>query len=295
MVTKRRFVIGASAVLGGWQMGGVPSAGAAVGLPESLHDEFARIEKDSGGRLGIAAFDTLYGGQIGHRADERFPICSTFKLLAAGAILSRVDAGAENLDRRIRFESRDIVVNSAITKDRTGGPGMSLSELCEAAMTWSDNTAGNLLLDSLGGPAGLTAYARSLGDTTTRLDRTEPESQRSHPRRSARHHLAGCHAVEPPHARSRQRLIDGVARSIDRLARRQQERRRAHARRIAEGLARGGQDRFRRTRHDKRRRHHVASEPSAAPLVDLSHRHVGSARASQCDARGRRQCGGGCA
>ena len=175
MITKRRFVTGASAVLVGWRIGGISSAGAAVGLPESLRDEFARIEKDSGGRLGVATFDTLYGGQIGHRADERFPMCSTFKLLAAGAILSRVDAGTENLDRRIRFESRDIVVNSAITKDRTGGSGMSLAELCEAAMTWSDNTAGNLLLDSLGGPAGLTAYARLLGDMTTRLDRTEPD------------------------------------------------------------------------------------------------------------------------
>ena len=175
MITKRRFVTGASAVLVGWRIGGIPSAGAAVGLPESLRDEFARIEKDSGGRLGVATFDTLYGGQIGHRADERFPMCSTFKLLAAGAILSRVDAGTENLDRRIRFKSRDIVVNSAITNDRTGGSGMSLAELCEAAMTWSDNTAGNLLLDSLGGPAGLTAYARLLGDMTTRLDRTEPD------------------------------------------------------------------------------------------------------------------------
>ncbi len=175
MITRRRFVTGASTVLAGAGIGVIPTVGAAVGLPESLHNAFARIERDSGGRLGIAAFDTLYGGQINHRADERFPMCSTFKLVAAGAILSRVDAGTENLDRRIRFESRDIVVNSAITKDRTGGSGMSLAELCEAAMTWSDNTAGNLLIDSLGGPAGLTAYARLLGDTITRLDRTEPD------------------------------------------------------------------------------------------------------------------------
>jgi beta-lactamase class A len=98
-------------------------------------------------------------------------------LQAAGgaAILARVDAERERLDRRIRFEPGDVVVNSPITKDRHGGDGMSLAELCEAAMTASDNTAGNLLLANLGGPAGLTAYARSLGDTVTRLDRIEPE------------------------------------------------------------------------------------------------------------------------
>jgi beta-lactamase class A len=87
---------------------------------------------------------------------------------------ARRDAGRERLDRRIRFEASDIVVNSPVTKDRLGGDGMSLAELCEAAMTVSDNTAGNLILASLGGPGGLTAYARSLGDTLTRLDRIEP-------------------------------------------------------------------------------------------------------------------------
>jgi beta-lactamase class A len=102
-------------------------------------------------------------------------MCSTFKLLAAAAILSRVDAQEERLDRRIRFEASDVVVNSPVTKDRTGGNGMSLEELCEAAMTVSDNTAGNLILAALGGPAGLTSHARSIGDHTTRLDRIEPD------------------------------------------------------------------------------------------------------------------------
>jgi beta-lactamase class A len=95
--------------------------------------------------------------------------------LAAGAILADVDAGKEHLDRRIRFEARDIVPYSAITKDRVGGEGMSIAEICEAAITMSDNTAGNLLLATLGGPKGLTAFARSLGDMVTRLDRTEPD------------------------------------------------------------------------------------------------------------------------
>lgn len=150
-------------------------ARAAGGPSEKLTADLARIERESGGRLGVAVLDTRTQAQATHRADELFPMCSTFKLLAAAGVLARVDAGKERLDRRIRFEARDVVVNSAMTKDRAGGDGMSLADLCEAAMIVSDNTAGNLLLASLGGPEGLTAYARSLGDMVTRLDRIEPE------------------------------------------------------------------------------------------------------------------------
>jgi beta-lactamase class A len=175
MITRRQFAKGASvAVVGYGLRSALDRAGAASGLSATLTNELARVEAESGGRMGVAVLDTLTGAQVGHRADERFPMCSTFKLLAAAAVLARVDVGRERLDRRIRFEASDIVVNSPVTKGRLGGDGMSLAELCEAAMTVSDNTAGNLLLASLGGPGGLTAYARSLGDTLTRLDRIEP-------------------------------------------------------------------------------------------------------------------------
>ena len=173
MITRRRFSIAAGAALIGCC--GPTGVRAARGLSHQLAGDLDKIEAESGGRLGVAVLDTLSGERSGHRAGERFPMCSTFKLLAAAAILARVDAERERLDRRIRFEASEVVVNSPITKDRHGGDGMPLAELCEAAMTVSDNTAGNLLLANLGGPAGLTAYARSLGDTVTRLDRIEPE------------------------------------------------------------------------------------------------------------------------
>jgi beta-lactamase class A len=51
---------------------------------------------------------------------------------------------------------------------------MSIADLCEAALTMSDNTAANLLIATLGGPGGVTAFARLLGDPVTRLDRVEP-------------------------------------------------------------------------------------------------------------------------
>jgi beta-lactamase class A len=143
---------------------------AANGIEARLAD----LEKQSGGRLGVAVFNSENGLKSGHRADERFPMCSTFKLLAAAFILARADRRQEKLDRRIVFTADDLVAGGPITKDRIGEPGMTFAELCEAAITVSDNTAANLLLASFGGPAGLTAYARSLGDELTRLDRTEP-------------------------------------------------------------------------------------------------------------------------
>jgi len=175
MMTRREFVATASGAALGSALA-PRSAGAA-----SLASTLAAIERSSGGRLGVAVIDTRSGTRHGHRADEHFPLCSTFKLLAVSAVLSRVDAGKDRLDRRIRFEARDLVTYSPVTKDHTGAPGVTLEDLCEAAITVSDNTAANLLLTVLGGPAGLTAYARSLGDSVTRLDRMEPELNEAAP------------------------------------------------------------------------------------------------------------------
>jgi beta-lactamase class A len=174
MITRRRLFQGACLTALGHGFAAL-RARAAGGFSEQLAAELVKIEQESGGRLGVAALDTATGARALHRADERFPMCSTFKLLAAGAILARVDAGRERLDRRIRFETSDLMEYSPITKERVGGDGMSLAELCEAAITVSDNTAANLLLAALGGPAGVTAYARALGDAVTRLDRIEPD------------------------------------------------------------------------------------------------------------------------
>jgi beta-lactamase class A len=175
MIDRRHLAKSAGASVLAIYLGGPPQTACAATSPiDGLTSELARIEAAIHGRLGVAVLDTLTGARSGHRADERFPMGSTFKLLAAAAVLARVDAGKEDLGRRIRFEASDIVVYSPITKDRAGD-GMTLGELCAAAITVSDNTAGNLLLVSLGGPAELTNYARSLGDMVTRLDRIEPD------------------------------------------------------------------------------------------------------------------------
>jgi beta-lactamase class A len=140
----------------------------------SIEAQLAAIETRVAGRLGVSILDTHSGFAAGYRENERFPMCSTFKALAAAAVLARVDQQLDDLSRRIVFSREDLVPYSPETGKHTGGKGMTLSGLCEAAVTLSDNTAGNLLLASIGGPAGLTAFARRLGDTVTRLDRNEP-------------------------------------------------------------------------------------------------------------------------
>lgn len=142
--------------------------------------KLAVLERRHGGRLGVAILDTGSGRRHGYRDDERFLMCSTFKLLLASAVLQRVDAGKETLDRRIMFGKDALLDYAPITKQHVGPPGMTVSELCAAAITLSDNTAANVLLKEIGGPQAVTAYARSLGDPLTRLDRTEPTLNRPH-------------------------------------------------------------------------------------------------------------------
>ena len=147
-----------------------------------LNQKFSALEKDSGGRLGVAMLDTGGGLRAGHRADQRFPMCSTFKFLAVAAVLARVDLGREPLDRRIAFGAADLLEYAPVTSARLAEGSMPLADLCEAAITVSDNTAANLILATLGGPAGLTSYVRSLGDRVTRLDRFEPALNEATPR-----------------------------------------------------------------------------------------------------------------
>ena len=140
----------------------------------SLSAQLQQLEATAQGRLGVFILDSATGAVHGHRANERFMMLSSFKLLASALVLARVDRGQESLERRITFAKTDLVTHSPVT-DRFAGTteGMSLSGLCEATITTSDNSAANLILDSYGGPAALTRFARELGDDTTRLDRRE--------------------------------------------------------------------------------------------------------------------------
>jgi beta-lactamase class A len=151
------------------------AAGSPTGdrLTEA-NDRLAAIEAREGGRLGVAVLDTGGGAGLAHRASERFPMCSTFKLMASAAMLKRVDEGKERLDRVIAYGPSDLLDYAPVTKAHVADGGMTLADLCAAAIDWSDNTAANLVLQAIGGPPGFTQFARSLGDKVTRLDRNEP-------------------------------------------------------------------------------------------------------------------------
>ncbi|MGA5315518.1 class A beta-lactamase [Streptomyces pseudogriseolus] len=155
----------------------VPAAGGSATAGRRSPDPVSpprlrALEREFGARLGVFAVDTGTGATVVHRADERFALCSTFKTLAAAAVVDH-RPGAR-LDERILYSTADLVTYSPVTEKHTGD-GMTLRQLCDAAVRYSDNTAGNLLLRDIGGPRGLTAYARRLGDRVTRLDHIEPE------------------------------------------------------------------------------------------------------------------------
>ncbi|HUA80486.1 MAG TPA: class A beta-lactamase [Dyella sp.] len=148
---------------------------------EKAEDRLAALERRYGGRLGVAILDTGTGQRAGHRADERFLMCSTFKMLLAAAVLSRVDHGQEHLDRRLVYDRQAVLEYAPVTRQHVGPPGMTLAELCSAAVSLSDNTAANVLMAHLGGPSVVTNFARQVGDSITRLDRIEPELNRPTP------------------------------------------------------------------------------------------------------------------
>lgn len=141
--------------------------------PETL-DRIKTIENQLNTRIGYMELDFDSGLALKeYHSEERFPMMSTFKVLLCAAVLSRVDAGDEQLDRRILYGQKDLVEYSPIT-EKYLSEGMTISELCNAAITMSDNTAANLLLASIGGPKGLTGFLRKIDDPVTRLDRWEP-------------------------------------------------------------------------------------------------------------------------
>ena len=164
-VTRRSFLAAVAAT---------PSLVSCSALGGRRAPDFASIEALSQGRIGIAAADLSSGRVWSHRGGERFAMCSTFKCLLAGLVLRRVDRGEESLSRRIAFTARDLVVYSPLTGPGAEQGGMTVGELCAATVSYSDNSAANLLLATLGGPGGFTAGLRDLGDTVTRLDRLEP-------------------------------------------------------------------------------------------------------------------------
>ncbi len=153
----------------------------AMAQDDSITAELARIEQALDARIGFAAHNLATGQRWEVNADERFAMSSTFKTLACGALLEQVDEGQLALETEVSFEESDLVTYSPVTEQYAGHQPMTLFELCDATMTTSDNTAANLVLQALGGPEAVTAFARSMDDPITRLDRYETELNEATP------------------------------------------------------------------------------------------------------------------
>ncbi|MEV4482898.1 class A beta-lactamase [Micromonospora coxensis] len=159
----------------------VPGTTAPVGpttTPVPPPPQLAALERRHHARLGVYAYDTGSGRTLAYRADERFAYASTFKALAAGALLAAT-SDAE-LDRVVRYGREDLVPHSPVT-GRHVTDGMTLREVADAAVRHSDNTAANLMLAELGGPAGFARALRGIGDTITDPARTEPALNQAAP------------------------------------------------------------------------------------------------------------------
>lgn len=133
---------------------------------------FSKLESDYGVKLGVYAFDTETNKEVVYRADDRFAYCSTFKALAAGAVLKQ--DSLEQLKQVVKYNKEDVLFHAPITKDNVD-KGMTIEELCNAAVRFSDNTAANLLFDHIGGPNGFKSALNQLGDNVTQPTRIEPD------------------------------------------------------------------------------------------------------------------------
>ena len=169
MRMNRRFFIGGTLALG---------AGACIPPDQSplgrLAAELRIIEAAGGGTLGVEIFNTATGASVGINQDKRFGHSSSFKMSLAALLLQRHAAGTIDADRRVTWTEADLVYHAPFTRERIAS-GATLRELARAAQMTSDNAAANILLRNLGGPAGMTAFWRGLGDDISRLDRYETQ------------------------------------------------------------------------------------------------------------------------
>ena len=175
----RRALLASGLVLGatGMTLAGCSSTRSRRASDHVLNTrELAALEARTGGRLGLYMLDTGTGFEAGWRSQERFAMCSTFKTLLVAHVLHEAQNGGLDLGRKYVYQQSEVVSWSPVSEKYAGADaGMTLQQLCEAAVVVSDNTAANLLLNASGGPAGLTSWMRELGDSLTRLDRNEPD------------------------------------------------------------------------------------------------------------------------
>jgi len=140
----------------------------------ALNQKIVEIEENLNGRVGVSIYDSAEKTQWHYNGNSRFPLMSTFKVLACAKLLADVEKGVQSLDSSTIITKGSLIVWSPITQ-KLIGKQITLKQGCSATMITSDNTAANIVLSGIEGPKGLTKFMRSIGDDVTRLDRIEPE------------------------------------------------------------------------------------------------------------------------
>ncbi len=161
--TRRQMIAGATA------LAAFPTAALA-----QKKSALERIRDETGGRLGLAVYDSGTGRRYFDGAEARFAMCSTFKVPLAAAVLARADRGEIDLSREIRFSEADLLDHAPVVKANLAKGALPIETLLQAAVEVSDNSAANLVFGQISGPRGLTKFIRSTGDILTRSDRDEP-------------------------------------------------------------------------------------------------------------------------
>lgn len=171
MVSRREVLLGGVCATGAML---APQGWARGSATESAQAQLQALEAGAA-RLGVCVLDTASGARMGHRLDEHFALCSSFKLALAAVCLREADHGRLDLSETLPYSQADLLDWAPVTREHLAEGGLSIGRLAQAAQELSDGTAANLLVRRLGGPAAVTAQLRGMGDRVTRLDRFEPD------------------------------------------------------------------------------------------------------------------------
>lgn len=131
--------------------------------------------------IGVTAIHLESGERISVRGSQHFPMGSVYKFPIALAVLKRVDSGALSLEQPITIEPHQFAPGgySPIRDDAKGkAVTLTVGELLEAMVDWSDNTATDVLLELIGGPRTVSTRMAELGAARVRVDRSETEIHR---------------------------------------------------------------------------------------------------------------------
>jgi beta-lactamase class A len=150
--------------------------GRGLAGQDKLHREMDRIEPLSGGVLGVAAIHLESGRSFFHKADDQYPLASTYKVPIAVEALLLAQQGKLDLDRLVPWDTTDLHLGSeAFLLFRKPGFALSVRNMLETMLILSENNSTDWMLRLVGGGEPVTRRLRQAGITDVRVDRPTAE------------------------------------------------------------------------------------------------------------------------